>query len=120
MCVYARRYVDVVGDMEFMNLDAAVLLQTGVPLPKKSGFKQRNMDALPLFKAGLDGVGQVVGFADSGLDTNNCYFRDDGDVVRGLKQGETYQNLQARKVIQYVAFADGLPSNETRKDGTRK
>lgn len=44
-------------------------------------------DKTPFFDSGLDGTGQVVSVSDTGIDLNNCYFRDDVEaagVVREL------------------------------------
>ena len=30
----------------------------------------------PLWAAGLDGTGQVIGSGDSGIDVDSCYFND--------------------------------------------
>lgn len=44
----------------------------------------------PYFDAGLDGSGQIVSVSDTGLDTRNCYFRDDdgnGDIFSMVRYG---------------------------------
>jgi hypothetical protein len=35
----------------------------------------------PFFESGLDGTGQVVSLSDTGIDLDNCYFRDDVEAA---------------------------------------
>ena len=35
----------------------------------------------PFFDSGLDGSGQVVSVSDTGIDMDNCYFRDDNEIA---------------------------------------
>ena len=57
----------------------------------------------PFHDTGIDGTGQVVAVSDTGVDLDNCYFFDPENPTP--KDGRIYTN--ARKVIQYVAYADG-------------
>lgn len=56
---------------------------------------------LPFFDSGLDGTGQVVSVSDTGIDLDNCYFRDDTEEA-----GVFSSNDRARKVVQYVPYVD--------------
>lgn len=56
----------------------------------------------PMSDAGLDGAGQIVGVADTGLDVDMCFFRDPS----GAPVGPAH-----RKVVGYVAAADGWDGN---------
>jgi hypothetical protein len=67
----------------------------------------------PFGAAGLDGTGQIVGLADSGLDDLSCFFIDDSGTKtpRSTKDApQTYSDR--RKVIQYVAYADSRDESE--------
>merc|ERR1712157_10804 len=48
---------------------------------------------------GLTGKGEVVAVSDTGLDTNNCYFRDDTKELP--KDGRI--DLTQRKIVQYIS-----------------
>ncbi|KAL6765462.1 peptidase S8/S53 domain-containing protein [Haematococcus lacustris] len=57
------------------NLLASAQMQTGrvaPPLPDDGGARGYH----PLWEAGLDGAGQLVGVVDTGLDMGSCYFWD--------------------------------------------
>lgn len=61
----------------------------------------------PFGAAGLDGAGQIVGVADSGLDDLSCFFiDDDGEKTTRSTARAPQTDPARRKVIQYVAFAD--------------
>lgn len=57
----------------------------------------------PLWQAGLNGTGEIVGVIDSGLDDASCFFKDPdrGQVPRSTLQA-LYTDMQQRKVVQYV------------------
>ena len=68
----------------------------------------------PLWDLGLNGSGQVVGVADTGLDDASCFFRDAtlGNVPRSAAAAasdpaQLVTDAAQRKVVQYVAFVDG-------------
>jgi hypothetical protein len=90
----------------------------------------------PFYDVGINGTGQVVGLSDTGIDLDNCtlgvlisssssmkifplltlsllsssgYFYDGVIAVPKTDVGATTGpvNLKARKVVQYVAYADG-------------
>jgi len=73
----------------------------------------------PVFDHGIHGEGQVVGYIDTGIDADACYFRD---TARGLPptnlcNGGTVVDTAQRKVIgvDFLASAEctgGIASNE--------
>ncbi|KAL7526216.1 hypothetical protein ACHAXR_001376, partial [Thalassiosira sp. AJA248-18] len=54
----------------------------------------------PFFDVGLDGDGQVVAVSDTGADQDSCYFYDPDS------EPNSFVNLNARKIAQYVDFVD--------------
>ena len=82
--------------MQHRNDIASALLQSGSPTEK------------PLYDVGLDGSGQVVALSDSGIDTDNCYFYDSEHETpkTGIGMVRGSSNPLARKVVQYVSYAD--------------
>eukprot|EP00606_Chrysophyceae_sp_TOSAG23-5_P000799 GSChrysophyteH2.ASY1.ANO1.531.1 assembled CDS len=54
-------------------------------------------------QGGLDGTGQTIGVADTGLDMSSCYFKD---PINGPPKFTATCDLTQRKVIQYVTFGD--------------
>eukprot|EP00602_Paraphysomonas_sp_CaronLab_P003300 CAMPEP_0185020344 /NCGR_PEP_ID=MMETSP1103-20130426/2933_1 /TAXON_ID=36769 /ORGANISM="Paraphysomonas bandaiensis, Strain Caron Lab Isolate" /LENGTH=880 /DNA_ID=CAMNT_0027551175 /DNA_START=787 /DNA_END=3429 /DNA_ORIENTATION=+ len=75
----------------------------------------------PYTDIGLDGKGYVLGMIDSGVDDLSCYFIDDTHERTTRTHRSNYANPitepHRRKIIQYVAFADGIP-DETFDHGT--
>ncbi|KAK8810483.1 hypothetical protein WA158_007058 [Blastocystis sp. Blastoise] len=56
-----------------------------------------------IYERGLNGTGQVICVADTGVDTNHCLFFDPlNDVI----YGNTNPNTKHRKVILYTGYAD--------------
>lgn len=65
----------------------------------------------PFFDNNLDGSGQTIGVADSGLDTNNCYFYDSTNSDEDI-YGRYSWDFSQRKVVHYDSdFADGVETN---------
>ncbi|CAM9260527.1 unnamed protein product [Discosporangium mesarthrocarpum] len=61
----------------------------------------------PMLAAGLDGSGEVIGVADSGLDDSSCFFRDPTkDVIARSTITSPVTDPTYRKVIQHVVFGD--------------
>jgi len=60
-------------------------------------------DERPFFDAGITGEGQVVAVSDTGVDVNNCYFRDEGGDVPNVVPNENN-----RKIVQYWPHADDV------------
>lgn len=61
-----------------------------------------------LQNVGLDGTGQVITIADTGLDQDHCFYAGDSSDtgVAHISYGTTTYDNSYRKVIQYVAFVD--------------
>ena len=57
----------------------------------------------PFWEQGIAGKGEVVAISDTGVDTDNCYFRD---VIGTARDGGIYPDR--RKVIQYDPYADNV------------
>eukprot|EP00977_Amphora_coffeiformis_P002808 scaffold528_cov165-Amphora_coffeaeformis.AAC.20 len=89
-------FVGAYEDPQILNDLASGIIQSGSPGSK------------PMYDVGLDGSGQVVALSDSGIDIDNCYFYDSDQSTPkspiGTVKGPV--NPLARKVIQYVSFAD--------------
>ena len=69
-----------------------------------------------IWNRGITGAGQVVGVGDSGLAHKNCLFNEPGKTIT-VARGATFNDPNHRKVVQYVAFADGV-AGEDRDHGT--
>lgn len=84
-------WVDVEGRRELLNDTTIWVGQSGLD----------GGQTTPVFAHGIHGEGQVVGYIDTGLDADLCYFRD---TARGLPptnacNGGTTVDLNQRKVI---------------------
>ena len=65
----------------------------------------------PFFEAGLDGGGQVVSVADTGLDLDNCHFRD----LRGRGDVFARWDYSRRKVVRYAVSPRGGDRGDARR-----
>ncbi|HET9625413.1 MAG TPA: S8 family serine peptidase [Kofleriaceae bacterium] len=102
-------WVDVEGHRGLLNDTTIWVGQSGL---------NANMTT-PIFDHGIHGEGQVVGYIDTGLDADSCYFRD---PARGLPptnacNGGTTVNTAQRKVIGVdfltsTECANGIASTE--------
>ena len=79
----------------------------------------------PLWSAGLRGNGQVAGVSDSGLDINNCYFRQTAGGGGGTTDTSVFGpitigafNQKQRKIVQYLSANDGDTSDFLNGHGT--
>ena len=66
-------------------------------------------DATPVWDMGVTGVGEIVGVADTGLDTASCFFSDSSGatgITRSPSSSPTF-DLSQSKVVQYVEGVDG-------------
>lgn len=64
----------------------------------------------PFFDNNLDGTGEIVGVADAGLDTDNCYFYDSSNNEDIF--GQYSWDFSQRKVVHYDDdFSDRLETN---------
>ena len=83
-------WVDVEGRRELLNDTTIWVGQSGLSAGQTT----------PIFDHGIHGEGQVVGYIDTGIDADACYFRD---PARGLPPvnacGGTTVDLAQRKVI---------------------
>jgi len=73
-----------------------------------------NVNLAPLWSAGLLGKGQVMGMSDTGLDINNCYFRQTAGGGGGVNDTSVFGpnsvgafNNRQRKVVQYLVSGGG-------------
>ena len=89
-------FVGAYEDPQILNDLASGIIQGGSPSSK------------PMYDVGLDGNGQVVALSDSGIDIDNCYFYDNDQITPKSAIGRVKGpvNPLARKVVQYVSFAD--------------
>ena len=89
VCIVAHREM-----ASLRNQEAQWIVQSNNP----SGGNMR-----PFHDNGITGTGQVVAVSDTGLDTDNCYFRNEYSGTQITKDGSTYSSK--RKVIQYVPLS---------------
>lgn len=89
-------FVGVYEEPQILNDLASGIIQSG------------SVGTKPFYDVGLDGKGQVVALSDSGIDLDNCYFYDSQETTPKTAIGKVQGpiNLRARKVIQYVSYAD--------------
>ena len=62
-----------------------------------------------LWNKGLTGAGHVIGIADSGIDTQSCFFRDSGEDVVFTENEPSppfFASTTHRKIRRYIGFAD--------------
>lgn len=60
----------------------------------------------PMYNANLNGSGQIVQVADTGLDMKSCFFKDQTGNVPTTTYLAAAFDLTRRKVVQYVVWAD--------------
>lgn len=65
----------------------------------------------PMYNANLNGSGQIVQVADTGLDQRSCFFRDQTGNVPTTTYLAAAFDLTRRKVVQYVVWADSTDVN---------
>ena len=63
----------------------------------------------PLYKNGLTGTGQIIGFADSGIDTDHAQFRFSADVAA---QTLSYATTTSALVNGFLPFSVTNPNNK--------
>ncbi|KAL6760982.1 peptidase S8/S53 domain-containing protein [Haematococcus lacustris] len=108
-------WVEYVTQGETTNLLASAQMQTGrVTLPVPDVVNSRGFH--PLWAAGLDGAGQLVGTVDTGLDMDSCFFwdpafanfsSDPANLYTDPATGTTYfHNNTHRKVPYYFGQSD--------------
>ncbi len=82
---------------------------------------QGNLSVLwPYFSKGLDGSGQVIIVADTGLDTDHCQFREPQGVskVRPSSWSNPIVDLSKRKVVQYTFWTHSDTDDVLQGHGT--
>lgn len=103
------------GYVHRASLNPHVLRIAVHPAPTLNNFEARgivetnHMHSEPYTNMGLNGQGQVVGVADSGVNDLSCFFIDDSGEYASVntdRNGTIERNR--RKIIQYIAFADEL------------
>ncbi len=57
--------------------------------------------------AGLDGSGQLIGVADTGLDRGSCFFSDPLGQVAASSTLQPVSDFRFRKVVQYIYDESG-------------
>lgn len=100
-------FAELRGVVKLSNLEAVPIVQNG------------SADAaLALADAGLLGQGQVVGYIDTGLDIDSCFFRDStGASVATNVGGATAIDPRHRKVMAYdFLWSKDSPSSATAYD----
>jgi hypothetical protein len=87
-------WVETYPILSTQNQLAAAITQSGVD------------DSWPLYEWGLNGTGQIVQVADTGINRTTCFLTDpDGEVPTTSATTGAF-DLSRRKVVQYVVWAD--------------
>lgn len=100
-------YAELRGTVKLSNLQAVPIVQNGSASAP-----------LVLADAGLLGQGQVVGYIDTGLDVDACFFRDPNQpsVVTNVNGGTAFDSKH-RKVVAYnFLWSKDAPSNVSAYD----
>lgn len=88
-----------------LNNFARPITQTGVSAIANNAVVS---GSAPYSSAGLNGLNEVVGVGDTGLDELMCFFTEgDGTIVTRSTIEDPITNSSRRKVVQYIAFQDG-------------
>jgi len=100
-----------------MNSDAVNIVQSGSN-PTGGGIGSTPIGTTPIWDMGIHGEDEIVGVADSGLDTGHCFFENAPDQTAAQ---QTY-SAASRKVVSYRPFADngatGLRDHGTHVTGS--
>lgn len=84
-------WLELRGEARLYNNDAVPLVQSGAP-----------GSSLTMASQGLMGQNQIVGYIDTGLDVDSCYFRDaSGKLPTTNVNGATATDPSHRKVVAY-------------------
>lgn len=85
----------VSSPLRLLNNNVRGLVESGFP----------NVE--PLSSVGLTGQDIIIGIADTGIDENSCFFRDDnlGMIPRSLPSNPLV-DFRYRKIIQYVNYSE--------------
>lgn len=98
------------------NWLASGIIQSGLAPTEENG----QIDAIihPIWNAGIQGEGQVVGCGDSGMDVDSCFFYDpEVSFLEGLQRPDLFRNVQVfessvhRKIKYYHGTTDVLDND---------
>lgn len=83
----------------------------------RSIIEANNVDqTFPYSQAGLNGTGQIIGMADTGLDQKSCFFYDS---INGLTPNSNGTFPTRRKVVQYLSELNfTTPNTHNNQHGT--
>ncbi len=102
------KWISPVLHSKLHNLPGGVITQTG-GLDLSTAVSSPSQH--PLWAAGLDGTGQLVGLGDSGIDMDSCYFFDPNVDFKGGLDSRSglslFRNSNHRKVVSYVGLQVG-------------
>jgi len=87
-------YVEEFPLVQITDVVANGILESGLP------------NSFPITSRGVNGTGQVIQIADTGLDMSHCLFRDSTGNVRTTTYDVAAFDSSRRKVVQYVVWAD--------------
>ncbi|CAM9140348.1 unnamed protein product, partial [Choristocarpus tenellus] len=88
-------YIDDLPPVRSANTEASWIIQSG------------SESTFPVWDEDIQGQTEIVAVADSGLDRNSCYFReDDGDNIACSTYTSPVCDITKRKVVQYVGYVD--------------
>eukprot|EP00884_Botryococcus_braunii_P006262 jgi/Botrbrau1/15637/Bobra.4_1s0022.1 len=99
------------------NWDASAICQSAEAPPDAPTSVTDDSGTHPFWAAGLSGAGLVVGGGDSGVDYNNCFFRDrsidwSGNLTTDRNTGKmSFLSTVHRKFRMYRMLADGRDNN---------
>lgn len=96
--------------LEAFNFRARSIQQTGFPGTSSS--------VSPYSASGILGTGQVVAVADTGLDMESCYFKDNSGNVPFSMQDAPVTQLDRRKVVQYCHTTQSDTMDVSKGHGT--
>eukprot|EP00514_Thraustochytrium_sp_LLF1b_P004769 CAMPEP_0184512280 /NCGR_PEP_ID=MMETSP0198_2-20121128/2792_1 /TAXON_ID=1112570 /ORGANISM="Thraustochytrium sp., Strain LLF1b" /LENGTH=1061 /DNA_ID=CAMNT_0026902285 /DNA_START=173 /DNA_END=3354 /DNA_ORIENTATION=- len=105
-------FYDAVYEATVDNIHAAYLVQSGTALSSTDS-PDIESSLLPVWQAGLQGEGQVIGVSDSGIDTSSCFFEDpslsEDALIRQRQEANPrqVQRVNHRKIASYFTAVDG-------------
>lgn len=113
--VQGHRGYKLLGNDKIESVSAAQPYDDAAPATDQNAYVQSGTSVdHPYTDAGIKGSTYVVGYIDSGIDDLSCFLIDDSETETTRTPGDQYANPitepNRRKVIQYVAWADGSPA----------
>ncbi|KAF0978412.1 hypothetical protein FDP41_002232 [Naegleria fowleri] len=100
-------FIERKQDIELLNKKSSVTMQGFGPSPSVG------MSATPFYDMGILGNGQIVGVSDSGIDWDNCLFRDANNPI--VKTNNV--NMNHRKIVGYDTVTVYSKSGNFSSDG---